>query len=584
MKETDQNNSTKALEPRPSAVATNGRLSAKDIVIRKSSAANDPAGEAAPTQDSLVETEPAFGNPLAASVAPDATPTEGDASTGVTVEEESADAGETNTSLAIAVRPILTGSERFPYSLLRNLDVVQSKTGRAYLRISVNGNDFCLPVGSKAADQLLRQAALVQGFVLRKRDLAEINDMLCAHAEALSEHLDVWYRVAKLPDGIEIDLGDDAHTRVRISPDGVIVMKAGSQTLFFRTGSTRAFAQLADQGDLSRLNKYVNVTPMEQLLFLAWLTYTLAHPKAPGTAYVFLVVKGDQGSGKSFLTRIILSLVDPSRVGIRMLPRNSRDLGITLSQTHVAAFDNVRGFSTDIADTLCVTATGGAIPSRKLYSDDTEHVQHVHGAVVLNGIHAFISQPDLAQRCLTVLLKPLPTGARRSEAELIAEFDADLPYILRGAFELIASIFRQLPAVENTNSERMLDFVTWLGAMERVDNVPPGTYQAAYSHVLHEAELDTLLDHPLAAAIFDFARSLSGGEWSGTPTELYERLCFFVPDSTQRSKYWPSSSIAMSKRLTQLIAGLRDQGVVITVGRSKQRHITIKVTEEFDRG
>jgi len=44
----------------------------------------------------------------------------------------------------------------------------------------------------------------------------------------------------------------------------------------------------------------------------------------------------------------------------------------------------------------------------------------------------------------------------------------------------------------------MLDFVHWLAAMEKVDGVPPGIYQATYSDALHQSQMDSLLDNSLA--------------------------------------------------------------------------------------
>ena len=172
-------------------------------------------------------------------------------------------------------------------------------------------------------------------------------------------------------------------------------------------------------------------------------------------------------------------------------------LAISLSNKHVASFDNVRGFPPSITDLLCIAATGGGLPSHQLYTDDSEHVQHLHhGAIVLNGIHSFNTQPDLAQRCLTLHLKSMKSKVRRSETELIKEFEADLPAILRGLFDYISGILRRYPTAETMHPERMVEFVRWLSAMEQVDGIPAGVYQAAYSHSLRDAELDALLDNP----------------------------------------------------------------------------------------
>ncbi len=122
---------------------------------------------------------------------------------------------------------------------------------------------------------------------------------------------------------------------------------------------------------------------------------------------------------------------------------------------------------------------------RKLYTDEDQHVIPLHGAILLNGIYAFIDQPDLAQRSLPLRLEPLPEGRRKSEEDLRRELEADLPVIMRGLFDLIAKIQACLPDAKVTNPQRMIEFVRWLAAMEMVDGTPAGIYQDVYADAGH---------------------------------------------------------------------------------------------------
>jgi hypothetical protein len=255
----------------------------------------------------------------------------------------------------------------------------------------------------------------------------------------------------------------------------------------------------------------------------------------------------------------------------------------------------VRGFKANTADLLCIAATGGYLSTRQLCTDDTEHTQRLHVAVVLNGIHAFLNQPDLAQRCLPIRLRSLEAGEHKSETDLAEQFEADLPSIMKGLFDRIAAILQHLPYAEVTSPERMIDYSRWLAAMELADGVPPGTYQSAYSYIIAKTQLDTLLDNPLVAAILDFAASIgkatsqyapkpsgdTSNHWNGTPRQLYELLEDQVPVATMRSRYWPSNAIAMSKRLLPLQAGLREQGVHVKLTRGETRLISITRLEGF---
>ena len=317
------------------------------------------------------------------------------------------------------------------------------------------------------------------------------------------------------------------------------------------------------------------------ILFIAWLSYTLAHPKVSTSKYIILVLQGDQGTGKSFISQLIIMLLDPSRVGVQVFPGNAKDLTIAGQHAHVLCYDNMRSFRQNMSDILCMASTGGAISNRALYSDADQHVHNLHVALVLNGIHSFINQSDLAQRCLCIRTGAMPESQRKSEAAMDKELEADLPVIFRGLIDLIAAVFKHLPDAEVTNPERMLDFVHWLAAMERAHGIPAGIYQAEYSYVLHEAQLDSLMANLLAAAIIEFANDrMKDDKWVGSPGELLDKLNLMVSEGTTRSIEWPKNPIALSKRLNSLSASLLTQGISVELGRGNQRTITIKILGE----
>ena len=467
-----------------------------------------------------------------------------------------------------------TAIATLPYSLSNKLFPVLSQHGIAYVGILGNGNAYVLRIGDKQLNNYIRRIA---GKKVSNKELDEINECLTASAEMTGEVLNVYSRVAPIDGGIELDLCDTKNTRIRVTADEVNIIEHGSNTLFFRNSVSQSMVMPALEGDLNLLKKYVNLSATDFLLFIAWLSYTLAHPKISSSKYVFLVLQGCQGSGKSFICQyIIINLLDPSRVGVQVFPKNSKDLAIALQNSHVLCYDNLRNFKDDMSDILCIASTGGNISNRALYTDATQHVHYLHGALVLNGIHSFITQPDLAQRCLTIHTKTLPKSDRKSEAKMINELETDLPAIFRGVLDLTADVLKYLPDVEITSPERMLDFVYWLAAMEKVHGAPVGIYQAQYSSVLHQSQLDTLLENLLASTIIEFVQDhMVDDIWSGTPADLLEALCDIVHAGTMYSAEWPKNPIALSRRLKPLTASLRGQGIGIEFTRGKSRVITL---------
>ena len=150
--------------------------------------------------------------------------------------------------------------------------------------------------------------------------------------------------------------------------------------------------------------------------------------------------------------------------------------------------------------------------------------------------------------------------------------------------QLIAEIFKYLPEAKVIHPERMINFVQWLAAMEMVNGAPEGVYQVNYSDCLQEAQLNSLLENPLAAAVYRFAERLNKC-WEGRPSDLLDELnADKTNNSVQRSADWPKSSESLSKRLRALRGPLKSQGVFIEFTRGKHRTITIntaKIEEEL---
>lgn len=457
-------------------------------------------------------------------------------------------------------------------------------TGLAYIKVIDYPNIFAVSVSSKYTEALLQEEARKKDKRLSRSAVKDAKYRLQSEAERLGVFEDIWFRVAPVPGGVEFDIGDSEHTRVRVTAGKVEIVTSGSQTLFSRPPGMLPMAMPAAIGDTGLLKKYVNLHPVGYVLWLAWVTYTMATPKKASSKFLILVLQGGEGSGKSGLAKLTQWLIDPNRVGLQRLPKTEKDFAVAAQSAHVLAFDNLRFISHETADTLCMASTGGNVVSRALFTDGDQSILSLHVAVILNGIPNVVDQPDLAQRTLQLHALPLPESARKSEADMEAGLALDLPAIQRGLFDLIAKIFEQLPNVKLTRPSRMLDFSRWLAAMEMVDGVPQGAYQEEYLHTLNQAQLDSVLDNPLAAEVLAFAERLPAGEvWSGTPSSLLNALNRFVDTGTASSLGWPTNVIALSKRLLPLQTALRSQGVLVELSRGKERTITLKWVEGFAR-
>lgn len=473
--------------------------------------------------------------------------------------------------LSIAQHPIVSKLKQHRVQLI--LDPQRTP----YIVIYGKGNPRVMKIGSPEMTGWLRAEFRKSGESLTKKQFADFLEELAAEAAISGNRATVWHRVARLSDNhIVIALHDEANTQIHIKPGEYEIVQAGSDILFTRSPASAPMAMPVKGGKVSLLHKYVNLGYEAFTLLIAWLTYTLAHAKFQGNAFVILALIGGQGTGKSQMSKLIMTLVDPTVVGVQHIPSSVRDLAVAAQNTHLLAYDNLRNISPTLSDALCMMATGGALATRRLYTDQEQQVMQLHAALLLNGIYTFVEQPDLAQRTLALRLDPIPEGNRHSETEMMKSFAEDLPAIQGALFELIAKIMVHLPDATVTNPQRMYDFVRWLAAMERAQNAPPGIFQDLYANVVNDSQLDSLMDNSLGAAVLEFAEGLKAEPLSCTPAELLGKLNEMRSISQHRPpRYWPENEIALSKRLAPLQAALMTQGVHVEFKRGKKRKIII---------
>lgn len=465
-----------------------------------------------------------------------------------------------------------------PARALAGLQVFRDEFGVGWLTTGVDG--LAHRINGEAGRAFVHRHIHDRGLTVRARELKEIVEGLSAVAQLTDDVRMVWYRFAPLGGSIVIDLGD-GHW-VRLSPGRVEITKATSELQFERPPTMLPMPVPAERGDLDLLKRYWFVGDVDRMLLRALATYLVSHPKRPGSVYPILLLIAPEGTGKSVFCKLLSWLIDPTTVPIKSLPSNERDLAIAGQKQHLLCFDNLRRIPPAIADALCIMASGGSIEMRKLFTDADTVVHRLHAAVVLNGIHSFAEQQDLLSRCIRISLRPISPQARRPEHEILEAFKADLPTIFRGLLDLAAAILAELPNAKATDPERLVSFSRWLAALERVEGVPEGVYQQAYSASMGDIVLDGLMDDPVATAVIDLVERQPVHSWRGAPAELLKELTEVVGYQAGRSREWPSNEIALGKHLRALEGGLARQGIRIETGRGRRRWVS--VTREGESG
>ena len=353
--------------------------------------------------------------------------------------------------------------------------------------------------------------ASIFGPVLKKSSINATIDEFEFRAISSNVEREVHVRIASDGDHLYIDLGDPQWHAVRITGGGWTVVQS-PPVRFRRTPDTRALPFPERGTPISTLRQFLpNIGSEDEFtLVLAFLLAAL-QPRGP---YPIFIVYGEQGLAKTFLLRILRALTDPNKVMTAPLPSSSRDLYIAARNSHIQAFENVSRLSDATSDYLCRLATGGGMRTRALWTNSDEMTFAGARPIMAEGIANFVTRPDLIDRSIIFAVKSLQN--RRTERELLTEFDRYKAGIFGALCDMLVTGVRQLPETHLVSLPRMADFATWSVACGL------DTFEAAYARNRQNA-IDVILEHDILAQSVK-ALVTAKGEWQGTAMELLDQI------------------------------------------------------------
>lgn len=414
--------------------------------------------------------------------------------------------------------------------------------------------------------QILREEMMLsEGIALDKSQIDEIAEKLNGIAGIAKQASVTHLRVALTDcgNGRVFDVGDDEGTQYQLKDGKVSVIKEGSEQLFISSSDAEALPSLTEKGDWKKILSYLNMDKKHQFLFIAWLLHTMTLVREPDTAYPILVIYGGQGTGKStFCKRIIRPLLDPRAAKIKSFPKKQEDLAISLQNEFASIYDNLRSLSKSWSDYLCIASTYGVEEKRKLYSDGDSVKFELHGSLILNGIHDFIEEPDLASRSIYISMKQLTGEQRVNGKTMLQNLEADLPEIYTGLLDLLAQILEVLPTVSLKKAGRLNEFSTFLAAFECVTKTPQDYLQNLYLKNQQDSALESLYLNKLAKPLIQLAQKAGVQGRKYAPTELYNELVKVTPYHEQKGEF-PENPIQFGLRIDGLISSMGMAGIKI---------------------
>lgn len=266
--------------------------------------------------------------------------------------------------------------------------------------------------------------------------------------------VDVFIRTAgDLSQGIEYDLKNDHRQSVIVDQSGWIVTSDKKHK--FLTPSTsleQVTPKKTKQNLLDLLKPFINIKGNQYVLFVIWLVQAFCSGN-----HNALLVTAERGCGKSTLSRVIRSILEPSEVDVSRFSKNPEELINLLSNLYLVCFDNVRDITQDQSDLLCSAITGATATKRSLYTNNDLCVQKLHNTVVMNGIALAPKESDLAERFLVVTLDKIDSAKRKREKDFWNSFHKMLPYILGAIFNTLSSAMSYMQSLSLANMPRMAD-------------------------------------------------------------------------------------------------------------------------------
>jgi hypothetical protein len=364
-----------------------------------------------------------------------------------------------------------------------------------------------------------------------------------------ADPVDLALRTARVPDGLLLDLGDLAGRTVIVTPDGWEIIDR-SPVLFRRTAATLPLPDPVGGNNLDdTLFTILNITPTNRPLMKA----VLVHFLWPDIGHVITRLTGRDGTAKTWATRILRSLLDPSAAPTCGMPKNETDWIGAVNAALIAAIDNVSAIPDWLSDAMCRVSTGEGLMRRKLYSDQDVSILSARRIVIINGIDATICRADLARRIADFELEQIKKI--KSDSEVGAKWQEVHPYALGALLDLSVQTLKRLPGTLLAEPEESLK----MGDFARIAKVVDEQALKIYVSRLGTAAADVVEADPFARAVIKFLGGQPDDRWSGLASELVGA----IPGPDPLPKGWPRDPTrfgAWAKRMGSVLesaAGIR---------------------------
>ena len=410
--------------------------------------------------------------------------------------------------------------------------------------------------------------------------------LLSAQARRTGTRIELFNRTGCLNDAIYYDMGTGKAVEIR--PGSWSLVKS---PVMFREFSHQRPQVMPSRkgGDPLKLLDFFLLNQEQQLLFIVTVISCLI----PRISHPAMHISGSQGSGKSFATKLIKSIIDPSGVLLSVMPRKPEDLDLLIYRHKALVLDNLSALNSDTCDRLCSLISGGIIEKRTLHTDLETTILKANPVILYSSIGSLHSRPDLTERTIVFELQRIPAQKRLEESVMLERFEAALPSILGGMFDVLGKAMKLYSSCELSGVPRMAEFAKWGYVIAEALTGKGEQFIDDYANnssmqVGELIERDTLLA-AIAEAMDDH------GELSGTFNEVLLILKKYAAPgesasgyrSLMKDKTFPSAR-GFRKHIERIRIPLEDMGIQFRIDNRRtsrgKASVFICKTEEKPKG
>lgn len=374
----------------------------------------------------------------------------------------------------------------------------------------------------------------------------------------------VYVRVAGLAGNVYIDRGTPDWSAIEVDRTGWRIV-ATPPVNFRRTSAMGELPTPVQCDDTSQLALFANVDSRQWPLVVAFILACF-YPQGP---YPVLILTGEQGSAKSTTLRVIKRLVDPSAAELRRQPEDIRDLMIAASNAWLLTYDNVSYLKDEVADTMCVIATGGGFSRKANYTDGDEYIINVMRPQAINGIGDFATRGDLLDRAIIITPPVIPENQREDEKSFWGRFDQAKPALLGALLHCVSIGLRNLDTTKLTAKPRMADFARFAVAAESGYNSDgEAPFIDLYMENREENTASILETSPLARVLWEIIKAEK--KWLGTSRLLFAAVMDRATETDRKTPGWPTAETKLKTAILRIAPALRKAGLDVAHKHTKK--------------